>query len=710
MGTPAHDSADPDQPNQAGGPSGRSGPDETSPVPDRGAAGALGRGPGKPARALELIGGLVELRRAAQGWPYVRLGEQVLRFDPAGRAALAAEIRVQWRRTQDDAPPDDRTLRSVVADLARLAQDAELDDAAATARLAEAGVGPGSPVVAGADRGLCSVTALPGCPLPDGYQIPEPYTIAPDAVWLHTAHGGAERIAWAALVVLRVFIDPEGAQMTELSWLDRGRWRTHIVARSVAKSGRQLVKQLGDLGLPVTEADAKAAERWLAAVEVANQDVIPEEKIARHLGWQRDGAFVTADGHPYQLQGVEPQMARPLEAHRPRGTLAGWQTAVKTAEKYPPVAVAVYAGLAAPLLQVLGVSSFTINWGGTSTTGKTTAAQGGLSAWADPDDAGAAVTSWATSPTFYQARLGLAGNGVPVLFDDTQVAKNPEFVSSVLYQVTQNQGKGRMGEWKTYRWRTIVLSTGERSALSFATHQGISARVLDLQGAPFGRTPDSGSDAIAFRDGLAANYGHAGPAFVERLRAELHQHGTARLEQRHADLTESHRLGASDLARRRGPLVAVIRLAAELAAAWNIVPFPSPEPEVWAGLFAASDPRDNRAALALEVVAEFIATNADRLYEPGRTAPGGGWIGVRTQVNDDHDAIALMPEKVSEALDRAGYQLEAVLQGWREMGALHEHPPTSKQTPRYKIKRGIAGAKPKCFVFTGRALGADDDD
>ena len=55
-----------------------------------------------------------------------------------------------------------------------------------------------------------------------------------------------------------------------------------------------------------------------------------------------------------------------------------------------------------------------------------------------------------------------------------------------------------------------------------------------------------------------------------------------------------------------------------------------------------------------------------------RSAPPGGWIGVRTEVGDDHGAVALLPQKVREALERAGYELDAVLQGWREMKALHE--------------------------------------
>jgi hypothetical protein len=645
---------------------------------------------------------LLTLRRAVRGWPYAVHAEKVYRFNASGRSELSALIRTEWRRTQTGEPPEDRVIASVVADLRAVAEAADSDDDQAAAWLEGQGI-PSGPAPVTADRGASTVTALPGCPLPDGYRIPGPYTIAPSGVWVWQPRGDAERAAWSALAVSRVFTDPDGEQMIELVWLDRGRWRTRIVPRSIAKSGRRLVGQLGDAGLPVTEADAKTAERWLAAVEAANLDIITEVTIARHLGWQSDGEFVTATETPYAVEGIEPQMQRALAAHHERGTLSGWQSAIKLVQFYPRALMAVYTGLAAPLLEPLGLGSFTINWGGTSTTGKTTAAQGGLSCWADPDESAGAITSWSSTETAYQARLALAGNGVPVLFDDTQTAKRPEAVSDALYQITQNQGKTRMGLWRSFRWRTIVMSTGERSALSFSTAQGVSARVLDLQGAPFGRTESSGSDAGHFREGVTNNYGLAGPAFVDKLRAELAEHGTRRLIDRHETLTDAHRQDASDLARRRAPCVAALRLAAELAHAWRIIPFPSPEHQVWTGLFVAQDPRDNRAALALDVVREYVAVHSGRI-RPTRgleEPPPAGWIGTETTVGDDGDAIALLPELLREALDRAGYQLDAVLQGWLELNALHL---SESQRPAHLLPRRVSGdhkAKTKCFVFAG---------
>ncbi|MEV4253201.1 DUF927 domain-containing protein [Spirillospora sp. NPDC049652] len=672
-------------------------------------AASKGRGPTKHDRALALLTEHLQLRLSEYGWPYARGGDRLFRFDRGGRTALYAEARHLWRRVHEDPPPDERTLRQVVADLQRTALDAGPDDAAATQWLNEHGVEapPAEADVEG--RGLAALLELPGAPVDVDYVVPDPYTVAADAIWRWRIDGPPERVAWGPVLVVRVFCDPDGEELVELAWWHRHHWRSATVPRAIAKSGRMLVRELGNRGLPITEADAKSAERWLAAVETANTDTIQEVTIARALGWQADGNFVAASGRPYEVHGIEPQLQRALEAHREHGSLTGWQNAVQLTERYPAAAMGVYAGLAAPLLQVLGISSFTLNYGGMSTSGKTTAAQGGLSCWADPDEAGGAITSWSATKTAHQARLALAGNGVPLLFDDTQTAGKPETVSDMLYQVTQNQGRGRMGEWRTYRWRTILISTGERSALSFATHQGISARVLDLAGAPFGHGEQSGPDALAFREGVTANYGLAGPTFVAWLRRHLEDHGPDKLIARHAELTERHRQDATSIARRRAPLVAAIRLASELAHEAEIVPFASFPEETWRLLFVADDPRDNRAQLALEVVKEYLASYADRLYDSGRNAPPGGWIGVRTDVGDDKNAIALMPQKVREALERAGYELDAVLQGWREAKVLHEQPPGSKQRPVYQLARRIAGQSTRCFVFRGELFTDDDN-
>ena len=59
---------------------------------------------------------------------------------------------------------------------------------------------------------------------------------------------------------------------------------TRLIRRSLTRSGRKLIAEAGDAGLPVIEADAKQAERWLAAAEAANRGAIARHPVARQLG------------------------------------------------------------------------------------------------------------------------------------------------------------------------------------------------------------------------------------------------------------------------------------------------------------------------------------------------------------------------------------------------------------------------------------------
>jgi hypothetical protein len=553
--------------------------------------------------------------------------------------------------------------------------------------------------------------------LPPRYGIPEGYDVDRGGVWALKTVKDEEvrvRVAWAPLVILRTFVDPAGDQLVELGWTDRGRTVTKIVPRSVAKSGKRLVTALGDAGLPVIDATARGAEHWLAALEAANQKRIERMQLARWLGWQPDGTFVTAQDSPRRIEPRYEEQAPALAAHRPSGTIEDWQTVIKWIQPYPVAQMALYAGLAAPLLTPLNLDSFSIDFSGRSTRGKTTGAMVGLSCWADPTEKGDGLFSWRTTMLAIEKRLNLV-QGLPVVIDETRVVKFPELVDQVLYQVPKNHGQARGGGWPSgLPWRTIIISTGEQPALSFTTHQGAAARVLAIQEPPFGTDgPDSATAAIAVRDGLAEHFGTAGPEFISRVRDGLAEpNGPERLAARHKVLTETYR-GTTDMTGRRAPMVAVLALAAELGHDWGIVPFPPPDKQVWMRLFTAADPTDNRPEMALDVVREYIASHGRELWRPHTSddQPHGGWIGRRITINSA-DTVALLPERLKDVLARAGYELAAVVPGWREIGALVEDP---KSSPPYQPTKKLAGGKPRMYVFapgalTGPTTGEDDDE
>ncbi|WP_128817423.1 DUF927 domain-containing protein [Streptomyces sp. S063] len=548
--------------------------------------------------------------------------------------------------------------------------------------------------------------------VPEGVRMPTGYTISYGGVWVEKQIAKDTfvdvRVAWAPLVVSSVYVDPIGDQAVELAWVDRGRVVTRIVPRNVVRRGRVLVATLGDAGLPVIEGDARLVERYLAAFESINQGKIPRVHLARQLGWQADGTFVTAQDTPHKVEVKFDEQKPALAAHQPAGTFAGWQAAIKRMESYPAAQMALYACLAAPLLQIVGVNSFAVDICGRSTRGKTTAAAGGMSAWADPSEKADGLYSWRTTMLAAEKRLNLV-NGLPVVFDETKLVQNPEMVHGLLYAIPKNHGAARGGGWPSgLPWRTVVVSTGEQSVLTFTTDQGAGARVLSVKEAPFGTDgPESAAAAIEVRDGTAENFGTAGPRYVEQLLDVLADGGKRAIVDRHKELTADHRY-ESDMSARRAPFVACLALAAELSHQWGIVPFPAPEMAVWRRLFATADQTDNRGEMALDIVREYIASHRREMWSPytENDPPFGGWIGREITV-DERSTMALLPERMKEVLKKAGYELDSVIPSWRESGALIESP---SYRPPYLLGRKLNGSKVRMYVFNPDVFATDAED
>lgn len=648
----------------------------------------------KQDRALDLARARYVLKNDQAG-PYLLRDDQKYRFTTYGRRDLRADLKYAWRLKFDDRVPSDVVVNSVIDDIKRLALDVDLEPVTDDHRERKPfEFHPKDEVPE--DGGISLVTAVPGCPLPDGYRIPRGYLVTKDdGTWFLHGRWGPSRVSWEWLFPIRVYADPDGGQWMELAWRDRQWWVTRLVRRSTAKSGRKLVMEIGDIGLPITDSEARDAEKWLAAAESCNYGVISRQPVARQLGWQNDGAtFLTGQGSPWRVEPAYPDQLAALAAHRPHGSLKGWQKAVGNGNDYPVAQAGIYAGLAPVLLGPLSIDSFTVDIGGRSTRGKTITAAGGLSCWAEPSQKGDGMFSAQTSVIQAEKRLNLV-NGLPVVLDETQLAKDPAVIETLLYEIPKNHGKPRGGGHPNMiPWRTIVISTGEKPITSFTSGQGVSGRVLSIQRPPFGAEGEpSRKAAEAFREGIEADYGIAGPRFAAGVQDLLSsQDGAGKLRQRHAELTSQLR-GTTDMSGRRAPLIAVIVLAGELAHAWEITRFPLLTARKWLGLFSDDDRRDNRPEMALDIVREYITAQQDRLYRTGGGVhpPAGGWIGHHAD-----EGPALLPGAVREELKRRGYDFDAVLPGWLETGALVTK---SLARPPYMINRRTGGEQSKVIIF-----------
>jgi hypothetical protein len=251
--------------------------------------------------------------------------------------------------------------------------------------------------------------------------------------------------------------------------------------------------------------------------------------------------------------------------------------------------------------------------------------------------------------------------------------------------IPKNHGRPRGGGWPNMiPWRRRRRQHRRAARHLVTSHQGASARVLSVQTPPFG-TDGKASRAAAetVKTGVEANYGIAGPAFAARLQARLAEDGGAgKLRTRHQELTEMLR-GNTDMTERRAPLAACLALAAELAAAWEILPFQPPEVTAWPALFASDEQRDNRPEMALDLVRQYLAAHADKMWGSNAgNPPASGWIG-----HEAKEGPALLPEKLREELRRRGYELDAVIPGRLEMGAAHQGQPAPALPDRAQDSR-----------------------
>ena len=271
---------------------------------------------------------------------------------------------------------------------------------------------------------------------------------------------------------------------------------------------------------------------------------------------------------------------RSFDEYTQRGTLHGWQAGTAAmAVDNPLLALALCAAFAGPVLARVNMESGGLHLIGDSSTGKTTALEAACSIWGGANYR----RSWRTTSN------GL--EGAAALFNDSLLALDeisecdPRAVGEVVYMLGNGRGKqraGRTGGARTVtRWRSSVLSTGERSIATtmieggHRVKAGQAVRVLDI---PAQRTHGAWDNlhghasGTAFSDTLkreaARHYGHAGRAFLEKLTRDTQNFSEA-LDALKA-LPGLQAPGGEGQASRAAARLAVLALAGELATAYGV--------------------------------------------------------------------------------------------------------------------------------------------
>lgn len=270
--------------------------------------------------------------------------------------------------------------------------------------------------------------------------------------------------------------------------------------------------------------------------------------------------------------------------YRTAGSLEEWQKLAGLCVGNPKLGFALSCAFTGPLLELAGVEGGLFSFEGGSSCGKTTALMAAASVWGNPEFH---VKSWWATDNSLEVTASLHNDGLLVL-DELGQARTKTLGESV-YMLSGGMGKARAardgGLRKSYRWRVLVLSSGELGLADKLMEEGKRARagqetrfvaipVTTADIANLHGMADSGLLVRQIRKLADTHYGVAGRAFLERLtQAGTLQAARIKLQGELEDIADSFCPASCDGQVRRVALrFALVSIAGELARGFGIVP------------------------------------------------------------------------------------------------------------------------------------------
>lgn len=514
------------------------------------------------------------------------------------------------------------------------------------------------------------------------------------------------------------------AYYTEISHRTRNKWRTLIVPQSVAFNHRRFTDVLLDKGVMATAVQAPEICAWLLSYWDENQDQIPVMYGASELGWQGPNSkygFLLGRKQICAEKDQEGKKTLEVEFHsestedeiaeyRTVGTMEGWLEICRSLSQFPAMRIAVYASLAAPLINVLGIGNCLIDFACTTSKGKSTALRLADSCWRTKQEA---LPNWDTTLAAIEDRARRL-NDLPLIIDETQLLEST-MAGRFVYGIVGGRTRGRAarnGEEKTAKmWRTILMTSGEQPVSEHANRAGAAARSLSILQSPLGpQTDAAGALANHVRDECGRHCGHAGEAVVRWL--VEHRSEWNDLRDAHRDRAAKLR-GASGAQNRMADVIALLEISSMIVHKaipefpWPDIPLsedPLVRPLLAESVTHAVEASDE-GTRAFEFIMSVAAQNPNRwwheLYKGA--PPSQGWFGRHDTAKRTY---CWFPAALKLELERGKYPVDAVLRAWRERGWLEAEAGRSG----YTKKVAIGEDKPRLTVLRIDAMGSGSDD
>jgi hypothetical protein len=528
-------------------------------------------------------------------------------------------------------------------------------------------------------------------------------------------HLNRTRMAPAPIFIAGRTVDVlTGEAKRQVIWRGPSGWCSRVIDRRTILDASKIIA-LTNLEAPINSNTTGQMVAYLADFEAENSHRFPVVRSANRMGWQPDGGFLLPD----VFYAVNDEASSNFALTPPSGletlssgwTTAGtweeWLGAMELVSSFPYMYIAMYAGAAAPLLSVLRIPGFVVDFSGETSGGKTTALRFSASVWGRPAESyPTAMYSWDATKVWIERTSGFLQN-LPLILDETKRARHPRIVRDVIYDFCQGQGRGRGavdGTRHTESWRSILISSGEGAATSFSQDAGTRARVLSLKGKPLGSDVAIGSRVSEEAQiTLAANYGHLGRRIVQYLVANKESHDDIREVFSRARAKYAG-IARTAVARRHAGHLAVLEV---IAAIVHLLGVPQPDVDPFAYLIESQEAaalEADRPLAALQDMLSWCATHqtrfwgrADMDFEGRPRSPSTGWAGSWGS-GEDWDYIAISTLTFKEVIRNIGHDPDEIISRWVARGWLN----TGGGRHRTRVVR-IDGAPTRCYCIDREA-------
>ena len=525
------------------------------------------------------------------------------------------------------------------------------------------------------------------------------------------------RIALAPIFIAGRTIDVlTGETKRLLVWRGASGWRSRVVERRTIVDTSKIIS-LSNWDAPVSTNNTLHMVSYLSEFDAENAGRFPVVQSASSMGWQPDGGFLLPDMYYASDTRVNQDFALTppsgLETlsggWKTKGTWEEWLSAMRRVERFPYMYIATYASAAAPLLEVLHIPGFVLDFSGETSVGKTTALRFAASVWGRPAESyPTAMYSWDATKVWIERTSGFLKN-LPLILDETKRARHTRIVRDVIYDCCQGQGRGRGsvdGTRHTESWRSILISSGEGAATSFSQDAGTRARVLSLKGKPLGDDVVVGSAASEDAQAMLANtYGHLGRKMVEYLVANRERHGDIRAVFQVARQKYSE-IATSAVARRHAGHLAVLEVTANIVHSLGV---PTPAVDPFTCLLESQEQAGLDADRPLSALQDFLtwcATNQKRFWGRGERdregntkAPSQGWVGAWEQ-SDGWDHIAVTTTAFNTLMRELGHDPDEIVSRWKDRQWLKLSG--GRQQARSRVVR-VDGQPTRCYCIDRHA-------